>query len=175
MEKQLSLFRKMGYGVSELGTTATEVMIRLYLLIFYIDYVGLNSRLAGYAVALAVVWDAVTDPFITVPYAALGRELTFDADKRTAVYGWRLFFGNLGFLTGTVLPGLMLTVFRSGSGHVSQITSHARASEVLAFIIVAAALTTFFSTRGMDKKPGMRKKSSFTSGPLHVSDTTTGR
>jgi Na+/melibiose symporter-like transporter len=47
MEKQLSLFRKMGYGVSELGTTATEVMIRLYLLIFYIDYVGLNSRLAG--------------------------------------------------------------------------------------------------------------------------------
>jgi len=220
MEKQLSLPRKMGYGVSELGTTATEVMIRLYPLIFYIDYVGLNSRLAGYAVALAVVWDAITDPFmgiisdatrtrwgkrrpyivfgafalafsitvlftvpslstqagkffylfacyilvntsmtiITVPHAALGRELTFDADERTAVYGWRLLFGNIGFLTGTVLPGLMLTVFRQGSGEVSQVTSHARSSEVLAFIIVAAALTTFFSTRGMDRKPGTRRK-----------------
>jgi len=95
---------------------------------------------------------------ITVPHAALGRELTFDADERTEVYGWRLFFGNLGFLTGTVLPGLMLTMFRSGSGTVAQSTSYARASEVLAFIIVAAALTTFFSTRGMDRKPGTRKK-----------------
>jgi GPH family glycoside/pentoside/hexuronide:cation symporter len=220
MEKQLSLLRKIGYGVSELGTTATEVMIRLYLLIFYIDYVGLNPRLAGYAVALAVVWDAITDPFmgiisdatrtrwgkrrpyiffggfalafsitvlftvpslttqtgkfvyliacyilvntsmtiITVPHAALGRELTFDADERTTVYGWRLLFGNLGFLTGTVLPGLMLIIFSSGSGNVSQIKAHGRASELLAFIIVAAALTTFFSTRGMDKKPGIRSK-----------------
>jgi GPH family glycoside/pentoside/hexuronide:cation symporter len=218
MDKQIPLIRKIGYGVSELGTTATEVMIRLYLLIFYIDYVGLNARLAGYAVALAVIWDAVTDPFmgiisdatrtrwgkrrpyilfggialafsitvlftnpsmstqigkfaflfacyvlvntsmtiITVPHAALGRELTSDADERTAVYGWRLLFGNFGFLVGTVLPGLMLTVFSGDNGRSTQVSSQTRASEVLAFVIVAAALITFFSTRGMDKRPGAR-------------------
>ncbi|MEY4632494.1 MAG: hypothetical protein RIQ81_2614 [Pseudomonadota bacterium] len=55
---------KAGYGIAETGITASEVLIRLYLLIFYTDIVGLEPRLAGYAAALAIVWDAITDPLM---------------------------------------------------------------------------------------------------------------
>jgi len=55
---------QVGYGVAELGINGVEVLIRVSLLIFYTDVVGLDPRLAGYAVALGVVWDAVTDPLM---------------------------------------------------------------------------------------------------------------
>jgi GPH family glycoside/pentoside/hexuronide:cation symporter len=212
---KLPLGRKIGYGVSELGTSATEVIIRLYLLIFFTDVVGLSPRLAGYAVALGVVWDAVTDPLmgtisdmtrtrwgrrrpyiafggiilalaltllfsppalstqlsrffylllcymlvntcmtvIAVPHAALGRELTFDANERTEVYGFRLLFGNLGFLAGTVLPGLMLARLPEGAGAAARTAAHSRAAGMISIMIVLAAFTTFFSTRGKDRSP----------------------
>jgi GPH family glycoside/pentoside/hexuronide:cation symporter len=199
------------------------VLIRLYLLIFYTDIVGLNPRLTGYAVALAVVWDAVTDPLmgvlsdgtrtrfgrrrpyiffgafalgfsitvlfsvpmiettmgkffyllgcyvlvntcmtiITVPHAALGRELSFDADERTEVYGWRLLFGNFGFLTGTVLPGIMLTRFSKGGEPGARIMAHSRAAELIAVIIVVAAIVTFFATRGMDSSNGAKTRGEY--------------
>jgi GPH family glycoside/pentoside/hexuronide:cation symporter len=213
MKKSLPLSRKMGYGLSEMGTTSAEVLIRLYLLIFYTDIVGLSPRLAGYAVALAVVWDAITDPLmgvlsdatrtrfgkrrpyiaiggfalgisitllfsapmvttpmgkflyllgcyilvnssmtiVTVPHAALGRELTFDSAERTEVYGWRLLFGNFGFLTGTILPGVMLARFSGGGETSMRILAHSRAAELIAVVIVVAALGTFFTTRGLDR------------------------
>ena len=212
MEGKLPLGRKIGYGVSELGTSAAELIIRLYLLIFFTDVVGLTPRLAGYAVALGVVWDAVTDPLmgtlsdttrtrwgrrrpyiavggmalafsllllfsppalstqlskfvflvlcymlvntcmtvIAVPHAALGRDLTFDANERTEVYGFRLLFGNFGFLAGTVLPGLMLARLPDGAGLAARTAAHSRAAGVISVMIVVAALTTFFATRGKD-------------------------
>lgn len=56
--------QKAGYGIAETGLTASEVLIRLYLLIFYTDIVGLEPKLAGYAAAIAIVWDAITDPLM---------------------------------------------------------------------------------------------------------------
>ncbi len=55
---------KIGYGTAEFGTVAVEFFLRLYLLIFYTDVVGLRADLAGYAVALAIIWDAITDPLM---------------------------------------------------------------------------------------------------------------
>jgi GPH family glycoside/pentoside/hexuronide:cation symporter len=55
---------RAAYGVAELGISGVEVLIRVGLLIFYTDVVGLDPRLAGYAVALGVLWDAVTDPLM---------------------------------------------------------------------------------------------------------------
>ncbi|MCF7928871.1 MAG: glycoside-pentoside-hexuronide (GPH):cation symporter [Spirochaetales bacterium] len=212
MKKQVGLGIKIGYGTSELGTTSVEVLLRLYLLIVYTDIVGLRPALAGYAVALAVIWDAVTDPLmgflsdatrtrwgrrrpyiligglllagsllllfevpelsgqtakflyllliyilvntgmtiITVPQAALGREITFDRDERTEVYGWRLLFGNFGFLAGTVLPGILLASLGNNAGAAAQGTAYARAAELVAGVVVLTALITFFSTRGVD-------------------------
>ena len=57
-------FEKAGYGIAETGLTASEVLIRLYLLIFYTDIVGLEPKLAGYAAAIAIVWDAIIDPLM---------------------------------------------------------------------------------------------------------------
>jgi GPH family glycoside/pentoside/hexuronide:cation symporter len=46
------------------GTASAEVMLQIYLLAFYTEAVGLAPTLAGYALALAVLWDAVTDPIM---------------------------------------------------------------------------------------------------------------
>lgn len=55
---------QLGYGAAELGINGVEVLIRVSLLIFYTDVVGLDPVLAGYAVALGVLWDALTDPLM---------------------------------------------------------------------------------------------------------------
>ncbi len=60
----LSRTTKIGYGTAELGVNGVEVLVRVSLLIFYTDVVGLAPHLAGYAIALGVVWDAITDPLI---------------------------------------------------------------------------------------------------------------
>lgn len=55
---------RIGYGVAEAGMSAAEVMLQLYLFYFYTGAVGLDPRLAGYALGLAVLWDAVIDPIM---------------------------------------------------------------------------------------------------------------
>ncbi len=60
----LTLRHKAGYGTAEAGVVAVELMIQLYLLKFYTSVVGLPAELAGTALALAVIWDAVTDPLM---------------------------------------------------------------------------------------------------------------
>lgn len=53
---------QVGYAAADIGVNAVELAIRLYLLIFYTDKVGLSSSLAGVALGIGLVWDAVTDP-----------------------------------------------------------------------------------------------------------------
>lgn len=55
---------KTGYAVAETGITAAEFFLQVYLLKFYVDSVGLSPTSAGLAIALAMVWDAVTDPLM---------------------------------------------------------------------------------------------------------------
>jgi glycoside/pentoside/hexuronide:cation symporter, GPH family len=63
-QKLLTRPRRMGYGMAEIGITGSEVLVRIGLLIFYTNAVGLRSDLAGYAIALSVFWDAITDPIM---------------------------------------------------------------------------------------------------------------
>lgn len=60
----LSRRMKAGYGAADFGMAGVEVMLQLFLLEFYTRAVGLQSSLAGYALAIAVAWDAVTDPLM---------------------------------------------------------------------------------------------------------------
>lgn len=60
----MSRWRNIGYGSAETGVTACEFLIQLILLKFYTDQVGLSPWLAGLALGLATVWDAITDPLI---------------------------------------------------------------------------------------------------------------
>lgn len=59
---RLGIGLQVGYGAAEIGLNAVETALRLYLLIYYTDVVGLRPGLAGLAVAIGLVFDAVTDP-----------------------------------------------------------------------------------------------------------------
>ena len=87
---------KAGYGIAETGMTASEVLIRLYLLIFYTDIAGLEPRLAGYAAAIAIVWDAITDPLMgTISDRTRGR---FGKRRPYIAIGSVLLAGSLVYL-----------------------------------------------------------------------------
>ena len=74
----MRLWEKAGYGSAETGIVAAEVMIQLYLLKFYTSVIGLAPSLAGLALALAVVWDAVSDPLM----GHISDHSTFSGGKR---------------------------------------------------------------------------------------------
>ncbi len=174
----LPLRTKTGYAVPDAGFAAMEVMLQVYLLEFYTHTAGLRPVFAGLALAIAVLWDACTDPVMgiisdethsrwgrrrgflfagtiglslafallfsppsgagqaalfawllgsyllantcmtiaAVPHNALAAQITFDRDERTALIGWRLFFRNIGFLAGTMMPGLLAGALLTGHG-----------------------------------------------------------
>ena len=55
---------QIGYATAELGINTVETLLRVYLLIYYTNVVGLDAGLGGLAVFLALAWDAVTDPLM---------------------------------------------------------------------------------------------------------------
>ncbi len=55
---------KAGYAAAELGISAVELLLQVYLLIYYNTVVGLNASLAGLALAVAILWDAISDPIM---------------------------------------------------------------------------------------------------------------
>jgi GPH family glycoside/pentoside/hexuronide:cation symporter len=55
---------KAGYGAADLGMAGVEVLLQLFLLEFYTRSVGLSASLVGYALGIAVAWDAITDPLM---------------------------------------------------------------------------------------------------------------
>ncbi len=85
---------------------------------------------------------------LAVPHAALGGELSSDPDVRTEIYGFRLLFGNLGLLLGTLVPGTILAL-RSGDP-AAQGASRSEASLVVAGVVLLSGLITFYATRGRD-------------------------
>lgn len=52
------------YALAESGIFAVEFFVRLQLLIFYTDRLGVESYLASLAAGLALVWDAFIDPYV---------------------------------------------------------------------------------------------------------------
>lgn len=59
---QLTLRVTVGYAAAEAGVNTVETILRLYLLFYYTNVVGLSAHLAGLATGLAVAWDAAIDP-----------------------------------------------------------------------------------------------------------------
>lgn len=82
--KAPSSWLKSGYGVAEVGFTAMEVMLQVYLLELYVS-AGLGPVWAGAALAIAVLWDAVSDPLMgavsdrTPLRSARGKRLSYFA------------------------------------------------------------------------------------------------
>jgi len=230
----LPLRTRFGYGAAEMGIFAVEMMVRLHLLKFYTDVAGLSAELAGLAIAVAMFWDAFTDPVmgifsdrttwksgkrrpylligsivmalaflaifrppmldaesgrfafllisyialntamtvLAVPHSALGGELSFDSDVRTSVFAFRLFFGNMGLLAGTILPIVFLDTIapvsatdgdQPGVRNPELATqAYMYAAMIVSALIVLTGWISFFATRGRDKpaekKPPLRGK-----------------
>lgn len=55
---------RAGYGAADLGISASLLMVQLYLFEYYTRVAGLSPALVGTAAALAIVWDAVSDPLM---------------------------------------------------------------------------------------------------------------
>lgn len=203
---------KFGYGITEMGIFSVEILLRLHLLKFYTDVVGLKPELAGFASAIAVIWDAITDPYmgtysdrakfssgkrrpfilfggillaisviflynppilstdlgkfiylmltyiglntcmtiVSVPYSAFAGEITENRYERTKLFGYRLFFGNIGLLVGTILPGMLLKVYIESDN--KDLNAYSTTSLIVAIIILIVVSVTFFSTKKYDSK-----------------------
>jgi len=64
LNHKLPRYVKVGYGAAHMGFFSVEILIRFHLLIFYTKVVGLPADLAGYTMAMAIFWDAITDPLM---------------------------------------------------------------------------------------------------------------
>ncbi|CAE78092.1 MFS transporter [Bdellovibrio bacteriovorus] len=77
-----------GYGFAELGINCVEIFLRLHLLVFYTQEVGLNSSMAGLALGLAIFWDALIDPVI----GYYSDRVRFKRGERYSFLPWGLVF-----------------------------------------------------------------------------------
>ncbi len=63
-QKSPPLSTRLAFSFAELGPNAAEVLIRVSLLIHYTEVAGLAPGLAGLALSIGVLWDAICDPWI---------------------------------------------------------------------------------------------------------------
>lgn len=200
----------LAYGLLESGHQAIEIILRVYLLIFYTEYANLSPLYTTAALAIAILWDAVTDPlmgllsdaykhrvsrplqamvggFLTsiffialfhpandlsqwqlfgyllfnylmlntgftiasIPYIAMAAEMS-NADRyRTNLFGWRIFFGNLGLVLGSALPAIF--------AHKLLGDSYGAASYVLAGYLLVISIFFYFFFRGFDFQKSSKK------------------
>lgn len=198
----LPLSVQIGYAVAEIGQNLSETAVRIFLLNYYTDVVGLNPRLAGLAVGLSLLWDAVIDPLmgaisdrtlgrfggrrgylpvggvllaigvllvfrpphlegqaamfgwllfaacflgtgmtvLSVPYMAMGGEMTDDPHERTALFGWRFACANIGGMLAVGLPVLFVTE------RADSVAAMAPAALAAAGIVVATACLSWRAT-----------------------------
>jgi GPH family glycoside/pentoside/hexuronide:cation symporter len=59
---KLSVGQKLGFGIFDLGGNMLFTMVGFYCLKYLTDVVGLAAALAGAAMMIGKIWDAVTDP-----------------------------------------------------------------------------------------------------------------
>lgn len=210
--KSVPVGTKAGYGFAESGITAVQLFTQIYLLKFYTEIVGLQASLAGLALSLSILWDAVSDPLmgsisdrteskygkrrpyillggfllaltilalfsppnlegqigkflyllvtyvtvntamtiISVPHIALGGELTSERNERTAIFGWRLFFSNIGMLIGMLVPAAILSNLGDESNKDNVMQSRVYGAQIVSILILVSSAVAFVATRGKD-------------------------
>lgn len=55
-------FRRIGYGIGDIGFNLYFTTATLYLLYYYTDVFGLAAATAGWIFTSAMIWHAVADP-----------------------------------------------------------------------------------------------------------------
>ena len=64
IESSVPLKTKLSYGIADLGICLPLSTVTFFLLYFYTDIIGLSPALAGLAMFLPKIWDAVSDPLM---------------------------------------------------------------------------------------------------------------
>jgi len=64
--KKLPFWFKLAYSIGDLTTSGSIAIVMYYQLFFLTDVVGLRPGLAGWAVGLGRIWDAVNDPLFGI-------------------------------------------------------------------------------------------------------------
>ena len=57
---------KIFYGTGDWGMATFNTLRQIFYAIFLTDVVGLEPRLASFAVLIGVIWDAINDPLVGV-------------------------------------------------------------------------------------------------------------
>lgn len=204
--RRLPVRMKLAYGLTDFGFSAAYTIVAFYLLKFMVDVIGLRPALAGTALLVGKIWDAIIDPgigyvsdrvhtrwgrrrpfllwfcapfgvsffllwllppianqwllaaaftglnmlFITffsllsVPYNALGPEMTRDYDERTSVTAYRMAFSIVGGLAASALPLLLVAALKPVR------LGYAAMGGVFGIIVALCPLIAFFGTREED-------------------------
>jgi GPH family glycoside/pentoside/hexuronide:cation symporter len=64
LSSRLSRWRKLFYGIGDIGFSLTSTIVGTYLLIFMTDIVGLPVGLAGVPLVVGRSWDWINDPIV---------------------------------------------------------------------------------------------------------------
>lgn len=100
---KLKLISKIGFGIGDLGGNLFVTVIGFYLLYYLTDIVRIPSALAGTALMIGKIWDAITDPLVG-----------YLSDNTKSRWGRRkpyLFIGSILLLLGMIImfakPGIV--------------------------------------------------------------------
>ncbi len=145
MSARLTWPRRLGYGVGDMGFNLFFTTASLFLLLFYTDVAGLAPSTAGWIMAAALIWDAVTDP--AMGYLASRTRSRWGRYRPWILFGavplaasWALIFLPTGF-TGVALALWALAaqmLFRTFYTIVS-----------MPYVSLSAAMTTDSRERGV--------------------------
>jgi GPH family glycoside/pentoside/hexuronide:cation symporter len=87
---------------------------------------------------------------ISVPHIALGGELSFERNERTSIFGWRLFFSNIGMLVGMIVPAAILQSLGDEFSKDNISLSRIRAGEIVSIVILISSFVSFWVTKDRD-------------------------
>jgi GPH family glycoside/pentoside/hexuronide:cation symporter len=63
-EGRLSIWTKLVYGSGDWGMASFNTLRQIFYIIFLVDVVGLEPRLASLGVFVGIIWDAINDPLV---------------------------------------------------------------------------------------------------------------
>ena len=116
---------KLGFGICDMGGNLFFTMMGFYLLFFMTDVVGLAAGLAGTALMIGKIWDAVTDP--TVGYLS---------DRTRTRWGRRRPY----MFVGSFLLMAMMTLMFTAPGYGTQLQLFAWAAVTYCLLCTAYTL-----------------------------------
>lgn len=62
--KRLNPGLKLAYGSGTIPMTAQDIVFTFFILFYYRQVLGLSRKLVGLAITIAMVCDAISDPFM---------------------------------------------------------------------------------------------------------------